>query len=74
MSMDLAAFGIDRLSVADRIELIEVIWDSLPESVSASEIPDAHLEVIAERRTAAEVQPGVGRPWRDVLNQLDATS
>jgi putative addiction module component (TIGR02574 family) len=33
-------FGIDQLSVDDQLDLIEQIWDSLPDEVSPSEIPD----------------------------------
>jgi hypothetical protein len=31
--------GIDRLTVQERLDLIEQIWDSLPEAVAADEVP-----------------------------------
>jgi putative addiction module component (TIGR02574 family) len=52
--------GIDRLSVRERLELIEQIWDSLPEQVSADEIPERHLAELARRRAAAEASLGRG--------------
>lgn len=67
MTISLQQFGIDRLSVAERLELIERIWDSLPEQVAPGEIPEGHLALLAKRRSEAEAQPGVGKPWREVL-------
>jgi putative addiction module component (TIGR02574 family) len=34
MSISIEALGIDRLNVRERLELIEQIWDSLPEQVN----------------------------------------
>ena len=67
MPVNMAELGIDRLSVADRLDLIEQIWDSLPEAIDPSEIPDWHLAELAIRRANAEAQPNQGRPWREVL-------
>jgi putative addiction module component (TIGR02574 family) len=71
MSVDVAALGIDRLSVGERLELIELIWDSLPEQVSPVELPVQHLAELEKRRSAAANQPGVGKPWREVLDSLE---
>lgn len=64
--------GIDRLSVRDRLELIEQIWDSLPEHVAPDEIPAWHLEELAKRRAEADAAPNVGRPWREALARFGA--
>jgi putative addiction module component (TIGR02574 family) len=70
MNVTLQQFGIDRLSVTERLELIELIWDSLPEQVAPDQIPEWHLAELAKRRAQAEAQPGVGKPWREVLDSL----
>lgn len=67
MAVSIQALGIDRWSVADRLELIEQILDSLPDQVSAQEVPDWHLAELAKRRDLAEKQPAQGRPWREAL-------
>ena len=72
MPVSLEALGIDRLNVRERLELIELIWDSLPEQVSPEEIPAWHLAELAKRRAAAEARPGVGRPWWEVLGPLES--
>ena len=74
MPVSLEALGIDRLSVGERLDLIEQIWDSLPEQVAPSEVPPWHLPELARRRAAAELHPGVGKPWREVLGSLEAGS
>jgi len=70
MPVSLESLGIFQLSVADRLELIEQIWDSLPEQVAPEQIPAWHLAELAKRRANAEASPGEGRPWREVLSSL----
>jgi putative addiction module component (TIGR02574 family) len=67
MPVSIEAFGIHQLSVGDRLELIEQIWNSLPEQVSPQEVPEWHLAELAIRRARADVQPGLGMPWREQL-------
>jgi putative addiction module component (TIGR02574 family) len=70
MSVSAAALGIDRLSVAERLELIEQIWESLPTAVESAEIPQWHLDELTKRLDATGANPNAGRPWREVLNEL----
>jgi putative addiction module component (TIGR02574 family) len=72
MPINIEALGIDRLSVGDRLELIEQIWNSLPDNVDAADIPAWHLVELAKRRQAANDNPGIGRPWREVLGPLES--
>ena len=74
MALNVDALGIDRLSVGERLELIELIWDSLPQAVDAADLPAWHLAELATRRAEAEANPGVGTPWREVLDQLGTQS
>ncbi len=74
MPVGLAALGLDRLSVAEKLELIETLWDSLPEQLEPKELPDWHLAVLAQRRAEMNSTPGVGKPWREALDQLEAKS
>jgi putative addiction module component (TIGR02574 family) len=74
MSVGITALGIDKLSVRERLDLIEQIWDSLPEQVEPGDVPAWHLEELAKRRAAAAARPGVGKPWRDVLGPLERGS
>jgi putative addiction module component (TIGR02574 family) len=72
MSIRIEALGIPQMSVAERLDLIEQIWNSLPEQVAPEDVPAWHLEELAKRRARAAAEPGAGRPWRDVLGPLEA--
>jgi putative addiction module component (TIGR02574 family) len=61
MPVSIEALGIDRLSVGERLELIEQIWNSLPEEIDPQEVPDWHRAELAKRREQIHAQTGVGR-------------
>lgn len=67
MAPTIEELGIDRLSVRERLALIEQIWDSLPTQVQPDEIPEWHRAELAKRRAAADAAPGQGKPWREAL-------
>jgi putative addiction module component (TIGR02574 family) len=70
MSTDLATLGLDKLSVQERLDLIETLWDSLPDQLDQSMLPDWHLAEIAKRR--ANAGSGDAKPWRGILDALEA--
>jgi putative addiction module component (TIGR02574 family) len=70
MSPTLKSLGIDQLSVAQRILLVEEIWDSI--AVASEEIPltDAHKEDLQRRLAAYEADPKAGSSWEEVKARL----
>jgi len=74
MAVRIDSLGIDRLSVRDRLDLIDQIWDSLPDHVEPQDIPEWHRAEIAKRRASAAQEPGAGKPWREVLQRLEKAS
>ena len=74
MAVDVQALGIDRLSVNERLELIDLIWDSLPGSAASSDVPAWHLAELDRRRSEARDNPGAGKPWREILDGLKSES
>jgi putative addiction module component (TIGR02574 family) len=69
MSPSLEALGIDRLSVAERLELIGQIWDTLPPDAEYP-IPDWHIRELEKRVAAADADPGAAIPWETVKARL----
>ncbi len=69
MTTRMQHYGIDRLGESERLDLIEEIWDSLPDEIDPDALPDWHRTILDQRLDAAELKPGVGRPWRDVLGE-----
>jgi len=56
MSLTLEQFGIDRLTSEQRLELIGLLWDSLPDDAPYSP-PDWHLKLLDERLAEADANP-----------------
>jgi putative addiction module component (TIGR02574 family) len=70
MAINADDFGIDRLSVGERLELIQLLWESLPPQITAEDVPAWHREILDQRLAEAEENPGGGVPWRDAIAQL----
>ncbi len=72
-SMAHPAFDYLHLSPEERLQLVEDIWDSLalgaPESVP---IPESHARELDRRLAAYRADGNRGRPWREVLDEIDA--
>jgi putative addiction module component (TIGR02574 family) len=71
MPVTIQSLGIDKLSVVERLDLIEQIWASLPDQVQLEEIPPWHLVELSKRLAEAEAAPGAGQPWREALAELE---
>ena len=69
MDLTLEQFGIDRLTPQQRCELLDLIWDSLPDDTPFSP-PDWHLRELEQRIAAADADPGAAEPWETVLARL----
>jgi putative addiction module component (TIGR02574 family) len=69
MDLTLEQFGIDRLSAQQRIDLINLIWDSLPDDVPVIP-PEWHLRELEQRIAAADADPTAAEPWEQVRARL----
>ncbi|OWK38009.1 addiction module protein [Fimbriiglobus ruber] len=67
MPVSIESLGIDQLSVRERLDLIEQIWDSLPDHINSDEVPAWHLAELAKRRAEVDTAPREGKPWREAL-------
>jgi putative addiction module component (TIGR02574 family) len=59
------------LSVADRLQLLEEIWDSLAETPEAIPVTDAQRKELARRRRAHARNPSAARSWQAVRRKLE---
>jgi len=73
MALSLEQFGIDRLTPQQRLELISLLWDSLPADVSLPP-PEAHLQELERRIAAADANPEAAEPWELVRARLSKKS
>ncbi len=65
MSSLLTSLGIDRLSTAERLQLISEIWDSLPEP-PPPDLTDEQGRELDRRLALMDADPAAMRPWAEV--------
>lgn len=70
MSQTLKSLGIDQLSVAQRILLVEEIWDSITEEAATIPLSEAQRQDLERRLAAYEANPRAGSSWEEVKARL----
>jgi putative addiction module component (TIGR02574 family) len=70
MSPTLKSLGIDQLSVAQRILLVEEIWDSIAPEAEDVPVTEAQKQDLARRQVAYEANPKAGSSWEEVKARL----
>jgi putative addiction module component (TIGR02574 family) len=66
MSPTLQALGIDQLSVAERIALVQAIWDSIAADVEKAPLTEAQRQEVDRRLAAHRANPQAAVPWEQV--------
>lgn len=61
---------IGRLSVPQRLDLISLLWESIPDSAEALPVPEWHRQELDRRLAAADAAPDAGVPWERVRARL----
>ena len=64
------SLGIDRLSLAERILLVEEIWDSIAAEAEVLEVPQSHKDELDRRLAAYHADPHAGASWEEVKARL----
>lgn len=70
MSTSMHDLGLDRLSIAERILLVEELWDSIASSPEAFTLTDAHRRDVERRLEKYRDDPKAGSPWEEVKARL----
>jgi putative addiction module component (TIGR02574 family) len=65
---------IRKLSIAERIQIVEDIWDSIAADTDALPLTEDQRSELDRRIADAEANPGVGRPWNEVRARLLGSS
>ena len=58
------------LSLPERIQLVEDIWDTIAAEVGVLELTEEEKEIIDERLKAYHQNPNLGSPWEDVFKRI----
>jgi len=65
-SVSLHDLGIDRLSIEERLQVAEAIWDSVVHDVETAPLPDWQKAELERRLADSVANPDAVRPWADV--------
>ena len=66
MSVSLRSLGIDRLSVEERLALVEDLWDSIAGESAAMSLTDVQRAELDRRLADHEANPTDVVAWEDV--------
>ncbi len=58
------------LSISERIQLVEDVWDTIVAKAEAIELTEDEKKVVDERLEAYHRNPDSGSPWEDVYKRI----
>jgi putative addiction module component (TIGR02574 family) len=62
--------GFDDLSVDEKIDYLQSLWDRIAATPETIPVPDWHREILDERLKDLEADPGSGDTWDVVQERL----
>jgi putative addiction module component (TIGR02574 family) len=62
--------GFDDLSVDEKIDYLQSLWDRIAAAPETIPVPDWHREILHERLKDLEADPGSGDTWDVVQERL----
>ncbi len=69
--MSTTGFDISKLSVAERIQLAEDLWDSVAAETGEFSLTEAQAAELDRRLAALARDPEAGEPWEAVHGRVD---
>lgn len=58
------------LSIPERIQLVEDIWDTIAAKADLVKLTEEEKKIIDERLKAYHQNPNLGSPWEDVFKRI----
>ncbi len=68
----ITATDILHLSIPERIQLVEDVWDTIAAKADKVELTNEEKKIINQRLESYHRNPEAGSPWTDVLKRLEA--
>jgi len=62
---------LHKLSVKDKIKVIQTLWDDIAEEQSFDEFPEAHKKILDERMQKIAEGEAVYKPWSEVQKKFE---
>jgi putative addiction module component (TIGR02574 family) len=60
-----------KLSVSERIELVEAIWDTVAPDLDTVPLPESHRAELERRLADLDENPDAGSSWEEVRARLE---
>jgi len=70
MAQDFDPAALRELPVAERLRLIEDLWDSIDAEADSLPLPDWHRAEIDRRLDTLDTTGAVGAPWEEVRQRI----
>ncbi|HYW74413.1 MAG TPA: addiction module protein [Pyrinomonadaceae bacterium] len=64
--------GFDALSIDDKIDYVQSLWDRIAARPGDVPVSDWHREIINERLAAYRANPDQGKDWEEVEREITA--
>lgn len=64
--------GFDELTVDERIDFVQFLWDRIAATPEQVPVPDWHRRIIRERLASYRTSPDAGRSWTDARTEIEA--
>jgi putative addiction module component (TIGR02574 family) len=61
---------VKKLSIPERIALVEEIWDSIAEDNGCFELTEAQKQELDRRIESFRANPSQGRTWEEIKNEV----
>lgn len=72
MAPTLKSLGLDKLSVDERLDLLDQLWLSLDADPRKSDLPEWHVLEVEKRLAAADADPTGFVTWAEVKARMEA--
>jgi putative addiction module component (TIGR02574 family) len=61
---------LHKLSVKDKIEVVQSLWDDIAEEQSIGEFPEAHQKILDERIKKIAEGEAIYKPWSEIQQKF----
>lgn len=63
--------GFDDLSVEEKLDYVQSLWDRIVTHPEDLPVPDWHQRILQERLAAHRADPAAARPWDEVRDEIN---
>lgn len=74
MKQSLKTSEIKKLSIAERILIVEEIWDSIAAEQEAIQVTEAQKAELDRRLTSCDAAPNAGKSWEEIKRGLETAT